>query len=142
MKKTLAAAVFLLLIIPAARVSALSPADCYGQWKDATYVVSLNRNCTASVIIYVNPQEAYVFNGVFTIEKDNQLRINISEMKSCPRSKAFAKSGFTKTASSRFVFTAQTRDSRGKMLILRPKEVMIDGNDSAGYFDSELTLRK
>ncbi|MGL4369507.1 MAG: hypothetical protein ACRCUT_07535 [Spirochaetota bacterium] len=140
-KKYLAAA-FMLLSFSVIYAAQIAPADCYGRWKDTTYVVTLNRNYTASVVIYVNPTLAYVFGGVFTVEKDNKLRISISEMKSCPRGKVFTKSGFTKIASSRFVFSIESKNDRGKALILRPREVVIDGNDSAGYFDKEMVLRK
>jgi len=116
--------------------------DCYGRWQDETYLITLNRNYTASVIIFVNPTTAYVFNGVFTIEKDNQIRLNINEMKCGPRSSAFSRSGFTKAASSRFVFEIQPSSVQGKALVLKPREVTIDGNNSEGYFDQELKLKK
>ena len=134
-----------IILFTAASLSAAQPLsmnDCYGRWQDETYLFTLNRNFTALVVIFVNPTTAYVFNGVFSIEKDNMIRINISEMKCGPRSSALSKSGFTKTASSRFVFAVQPSSVRGKTLILKPAEVTIDGNNSEGYFDQVISLKK
>ena len=141
MKKFIAAAV----LFTAATLFAAQPLsqnDCYGRWQDGTYLLSLNRNYTASVMIFVNPTTAYIFNGVFSIEKDDQIRININEMKCCARSEAYSKSGFTKAASSRFIFAVQPSTVRGKTLILKPREITIDGSNSEGYFEPEMVLKK
>ena len=131
-----AAVIFAAQIIHAAP---LSLSDCYGRWQNSTYVFTFNKNYTSSIIIFVSPTESYVFNGVFNIDHDNLVRINISEMKSCPPSCAFTRSGFSKTASSHFTFIVEPKR---RSMTVRPKEIVIDGNSSEGYFDQEISLKK
>ncbi|HEY1405055.1 MAG TPA: hypothetical protein VF857_00460, partial [Spirochaetota bacterium] len=95
-----------LLFITMPLFSAITLNDVVGRWQNDSYMFIFGRNYTASVIIYINSFESYVFSGIYTIENKDVLRINISEMKSVPRSEVFSKKGFTKTASSRFLFTA------------------------------------
>ena len=119
----------------------LSLSDCFGRWKNDIYTFSFSKNYTASIIIAINPQQCFVFNGVFNIEKDNLVRININEMKSCPRVSACSRSGFSKAASSHFIFALDLKTDR-KTLVVRPKEIVIDGNNSEGYFDQEMILKR
>jgi hypothetical protein len=112
-----------------------------GRWGSDNYLFSINKNYTSSVVIYINPSEAFIFNGIYTVEKDT-LRININEMKSGSRTQINQRQGFTKTASSRFVFTGEINTSKEKTLYLRPKEIVIDGTNSEGYFDQKMTLKK
>jgi hypothetical protein len=114
--------------------------DIAGSWKGGSYLFVLGRNYTATVVIYINQYEAYVFSGIYNIEKNDVLNISIREMKSGPQSEVLSKKGFSRTASSRFAFYATINKSKGKSLILRPKEIIIDGNNSEGYFEKELTL--
>jgi len=123
----------------ALQAAPLSLNDCYGRWHNPIYVFTFNRNYTASIIIFVNQNESYVFNGVFNIDKDNLVRVNINEMKSCPPSSSFSRSGYSKAASSHFTFLVE---SKGKTMTVRPKEIIIDGNNSEGYFDQEIVLKK
>jgi hypothetical protein len=111
-----------------------------GKWQGGSYLFVLGRNYTASVVIYINQNEAYVFNGIYTVENKDFLRINISEMKSGPRSQALSKQGLIRTASSRFTFFASIDQGKTRKLTLRPKEIIIDGNNSDGYFEKEIIL--
>ena len=132
-----------LLLFPTLQLASapLSPSDCFGRWKNDIYTFTFTKNYTASIIIAINPQNCFVFNGVFNVERDNLIRVNISEMKSCPRDAAFSKSGFSKASSSHFIFSLDHKGDK-RTLIVRPKEIIIDGNNSEGYFDQEMTLRR
>ena len=112
-----------------------------GKWEGESYLFLINKNYMASVVVYINPSEAFIFNGIYTVEKD-ALRININEMKSGPRSQIFQRQGFTKTASSHFVFIGELSTVKEKKLTLKPKEIVIDGTNSEGYFDQIVTLKK
>jgi hypothetical protein len=120
--------------------ASLSLSDPVGKWETGSYMFILNRNYSATVIIYINRNNAYVFNGVYTVDDNDILRVNISQMKSGPKSEIFSRKGFTKTASSRFLFKAAVTRKNGKKLILKPKEIVIDGNNSDGYFEKEIIL--
>lgn len=140
MKKAILTAclIFTMVVLEA---SPLSLNACFGRWQNGVYVFSFNPNYTASVIIFVNPRESFVFNGVFNVEKDNLVRININEMKSCQRASAFSKSGFSRAASSHFIFALDPKADK-HTLVAKPKEIIIDGNNSEGYFDQEIVLKK
>jgi len=112
-----------------------------GRWEGESYLFSINKNYTASVVVYINSSEAFIFNGIYTVEK-GALRININEMKSGSRSQIYQHQGFTKTASSRFVFIGDLAVVKEKTLTLKPKEIIIDGANSEGYFDQLVTLKK
>ena len=113
-----------------------------GQWQGPNYMFTMNGSYKATVVIMANQYESFVFNGVYTLEKDSILRININEMKSCTPGEIYSKRGFTKTSSSRFVFSAELKTEKTKTLLLKPKEIIIDGNNSDGYFEPLLTLAK
>ena len=115
--------------------------NAVGKWEGGSYLFSINKNYTTSVVVYINSSEAYIFNGIYTVEKDT-LRININEMKSCARSQIYQRQGFTKTSSSRFVFIGDIQTGKEKTLTLKPKEIIIDGTNSEGYFDQIVTLKK
>ena len=139
MKKIICA----LFLLPLVNLSAapLSLSDCYGCWKNGIYTFTFNRNYTSTIVIGINQNECIVFSGVFNVEKDNQIRVNISEFKQCPRGMAFVRSGFSKTASSHFIFAIDPKADK-RTLVIRPKEIIIDGNNSEGYFDQEMALKK
>lgn len=139
MKKILCA----LFLLPLVHLSAapISLSDCYGCWRNDIYTFSFNRNYTATIVIGINQNECIVFSGVFNVEKDNLVRVNISEFKQCPRGMAFVKSGFSRTASSHFILALDPRADK-RTLVIRPKEIIIDANSSEGYFDQEMALRK
>ncbi len=114
-----------------------------GTWSSANYQFILTNSYKATVIIFANKYQNFVFSGIYTVESDAKLRINISEIKTCNPGEVYARKGFTKTASSRFVFAADlTSGSRGRLMNLKPKEIIIDGNSSEGYFDPAISLQK
>ena len=132
--------VFLICLSVSPLFASLSLTDPAGKWEAGSYMFILNRNYSATIIIYINKFNAYVFNGVYTVDDGDIIRISISQMKSGPKSEVFSRKGFTKTASSRFLFKAAVMNKNGKKLILKPKEIVIDGNNSDGYFEKEIIL--
>jgi hypothetical protein len=129
------------MIVPAVSGS-MTLQNLIGHWQGPNYIFTMNGSYKATVVIMANQYESFVFNGVYTLEKDSVLRININEMKSCAPGEIYSKRGFTKTASSRFVFAAEIKTDKTKTLLLKPKEIIIDGNNSDGYFEPLLTLMK
>jgi hypothetical protein len=114
-----------------------------GTWQNANYQFLLTNSYKATVIIYANAYQTFVFSGIYTVESDTKLRINISEIKTCNPAEVNSRKGFTKTASSRFVFAADIAAVKtGRQMNIKPKEIIIDGNSSEGYFDSNISLQK
>jgi len=105
------------------------------------YQFSFYANYRALVILYLN-METLVFKGVYTIEDGSRLKINIYEMKEERRSGAPSK-GFVEAKSSYFLFNGYETAKQGKTtLYLRPRAIIIDGNNSEGYFEPLLKLAK
>ncbi len=105
------------------------------------YTFSLSQSYRATVILYLN-MEILTFRGVYTIEDGNKLRININEMKDEHRGGGRNK-GFVKAKSSYFLFGGyKSRKSGRETLYLRPMAIIIDGNNSEGYFEPLIKLAK
>jgi hypothetical protein len=105
------------------------------------YQFSFYANNRALVIIYLN-NETLVFKGVYTIEEGNKLKINIYEMKD-ERRAGLPTKGFVKAKSSYFLFSGYQTARQGKAtMFLRPRAIIIDGNNSEGYFEPLLKLAK
>jgi hypothetical protein len=105
------------------------------------YQFSFYPNYRSLVILYLN-METLVFKGVYTIEEGNKLKINIYEMKEERRAGGLNK-GFVKAKSSYFLFSGYETSKKGKAtLYLRPRAIIIDGNNSEGYFEPLLKLVK
>ncbi len=105
------------------------------------YTFSLNPSYRATVVLYLN-MEILTFRGVYTIEEGNKLRININEMKDEHRGGGRSK-GFVKAKSSYFLFGGyKTRKNGKETLYLRPLAIIIDGNNSEGYFEPLIKLAK
>lgn len=113
-----------------------------GQWHSPNYLFIMNSSYKATVVILANKYQSFVFNGIYTLEKDSVLHISINEIKTCTPGDVYSKKGFTKTASSRFVFSADLKKDKLKILSLKPKEIVIDGNNSDGYFEPMISLQK
>lgn len=107
------------------------------------YSFRLDNNYRAVVILYLN-SSSVVFRGIYTIEKDDILRINISEMKRDERVKGINISrGFNQVKSSYFLFHSRIYEKAGKtMMELRPVRILIDDNPSDGYFEPLIRLVK
>jgi len=95
------------------------------------------------VILYLN-NHALVFKGVYTFEGNNLVRINIYEMKKSRRlSRINLHSGFVKAKSSFFKFSVELKDrKKEKLLLVRPRNITIDGNNSDGYFEPLIKLKR
>jgi hypothetical protein len=107
------------------------------------YHFSLSPSYRAIVIIYLNTQ-AFIFKGVYTIDEKNKLKINISEMKDEPRVTGInLYSGFVKAKSSYFLFSGyKIKINKKDSMYLEPRSIIIDGNNSEGYFEPVLKLTK
>ncbi len=124
--------------------SALSFDNLSGVWdlkyrNHYGYSFRFYRNYKAIVVLYLH-NHALVFKGVYTIEGRHRIRINIFEMKrdkNVRRVNIYSK--FVKTKSSSFIFSGE-RD--GRKLLLKPEKIVIDGNNSDGYFEPVIKLRK
>jgi len=119
-----------------------------GSWKllyrgNYGYEFRFYSNYKAVVILYLHDR-VIIFKGVYTIEEKSNIRINILEMKSTEgvaRVNLFF--GFVKTKSSYFIFKGGLKDGKGnKVLIVRPEKIIIDSNNSDGYFEPVLHLKK
>jgi hypothetical protein len=105
------------------------------------YTFNFYSNYRALVILYLN-METLIFKGVYTIEEGNKLKINIYEMKEEHRA-AGTKKGFVKAKSSYFLFGGhKIKKNRKETLYLRPLSIIIDGNNSEGYFEPLIKLAK
>jgi hypothetical protein len=105
------------------------------------YNFSFYSNYRALVVLYLN-METLIFKGIYTIEDGNKLKINIYEMKEEHRAGGIKK-GFVKAKSSYFLFGGHKIRKNGKeTLNLRPLAIIIDGNNSEGYFEPLIKLAK
>jgi hypothetical protein len=105
------------------------------------YQFSFYANYRALVILYLN-METLIFKGVYTLDEGNKLKINIYEMKD-ERRAGVPNKGFVKAKSSYFLFSGYETAKQGRTtLFLRPRAIIIDGNNSEGYFEPLLKLAK
>ena len=121
--------------------------DIAGKWRliyknNHGYEFRFQNNYRAFCILYYGTS-AIVFKGIYAIEGD-RLRININEMKNeenIRRIDLWRK--FVKTSSSYFIFNVElVGKDRNKTLVLKPVKIIIDGNDSNGYFEPEVNLKR
>jgi hypothetical protein len=120
----------------------------YGKWQlmyrgNYGYMFHFQKNYRALCVIYIHTR-AVVFKGVYTLEDSGTIRINISEMKTEDNlSRLNLRSRFVKTSSSYFVFDGSCDSSPGStQLELTPKKIIIDGNNSEGYFEPLIKLKR
>jgi len=121
--------------------------NLWGNWtllyeNDYGYNFKFYKDNKAIIILYLNTNTV-IFSGTYSIENDSMLRIDLSEMKNEEKIKNLnLKKGFTKIESSYFVFNARiATESNKKNLELRPKKIVIDANDSKGYFEPFFKLK-
>lgn len=139
------------LILPAAAlhpVEKLEPARLHGTWRllyrgGYGYTFKFQKNFQSVCIIHLNTS-AVVFKGVYTIENENAVRINIYEMKNdCNAQSPSTGAGFTRTSSTYFVFRASLSGvTPPPVLMLYPSRTVIDGRSSDGYFEPEIRLTR
>jgi hypothetical protein len=139
--------IFLFSFISLSAFSAVGYNDISGKWrlmykKNIGYEFRFQTSYRAYCIIY-SSTNALIFKGIYSIEKD-MLTININEMKN--EENIFNMdlwNKFTKISSSYFIFNIElTGKDKNKTLVLRPVKTIIDGNDSNGYFESEVKLTR
>ena len=119
-----------------------------GKWKlmyknNCGYEFLFQKNYRAYCILY-SGTNALIFKGIYSIEGD-KIRININEMKNEEKvSSIDLRNRFIKTSSSYFIFQVEfpAEKNSNKTLILKSLKTVIDGNDSDGYFEPEVSLRK
>lgn len=112
-------------------------ADNYG------YSFTFFKNFRALIVIYLKTS-AILFKGVYTIEENNSIRVNIVEMKN-EESIQNINSGrdFVKTQKSYFIFRGSIRErEKKKALIVKPEKIIIDGSNSEGYFEPLIKLEQ
>ncbi|MBN2042164.1 MAG: hypothetical protein JW864_19180 [Spirochaetes bacterium] len=121
--------------------------DIQGKWQlkyrhNSGYEFRFYGNYRAYCILYCGIN-ALVFKGIYTIENEN-ITININETKNTRNIyRINFENNFVKTSSSFFIFNGQIiSDGKKKELLLKPVKTIIDGNDSNGYFEPEIKLKK
>jgi len=121
--------------------------NLWGNWtllyeNDYGYDFKFYKDNKAVIILYLNTN-SIIFRGTYSIENDSTLIINLSEIKNEEKTKNLnLKNNFVKVESSYFVFNARiATESNKKNLELRPKKIVIDANDSKGYFEPFFKLK-
>ena len=139
--------IFLLSFLSLSALSAVTYDDVSGKWRlmyknNFGYEFRFQNSYRAFCIIY-SGTDAMIFKGIYSIEK-NRLTININELKNeenIRRINFWNK--FTKVSSSFFIFDVELSGrGKNKTLILKPRKTIIDGNDSNGYFESEVKVKR
>jgi hypothetical protein len=146
MKKLIFLLLIIFLITPSS--ASLKFNDLNGRWRliyggNYGYEFRFHKSFRALCILYLR-SNAHVFKGVYTIEEGNKIRINISEMKNEQSSTSInMNKNFVKTSSSYFIFEGEIKKSKNKKILeLKPIKIIIDSNDSDGYFEPLLKLEK
>lgn len=105
------------------------------------YSFRFYENYRAIVILYLN-DNSIIFKGVYNIESSDSIRINISEMKRAQSVKNLdLKGGFGKPKESHFIFNTHITTSGGKRYLeLKRQTILIEGNDSIGFFEPDIKL--
>jgi len=118
-----------------------------GRWKEIYsnnygYSFTFRRNYDSTVIVYLK-QSAIIFKGIYTVA-NNRIKINLYKMKHCNSLREiYSKRGYYKSNSSYFLFNSSIiKNKKGKSMILMPEKVIINGNNSEGYFEPKMILKK
>jgi hypothetical protein len=139
--------IFLFIFLSLSAFPAVTYNDISGKWRlmyknNCGYEFRFQTNYRAFCIIY-SGTNAIIFKGIYSIEKD-KLTININEMKNeenIHRMDLWGK--FTKITSSYFIFDMKlTGKDKNTTLVLKSLKTIIDGNDSNGYFESEVKVKR
>ena len=107
------------------------------------YSFRLGNNYKAIVVLYLN-SSSLIFKGVYTLEEEDKLRINVSGMKREERVTGLnLNSGFVDVKSSYFVFHSRIFERSGRTIMeLRPVQIFIDHNSSEGFFEPLVRLTR
>ncbi|GEM_PF-744552 len=124
----------------------LKTGDLIGTWQlkyrgGYGYTFRFYRNYRALCMLHLRVN-ALIFKGVYTVEENNKIRINIYEMKNEQNpARPNLKKNFIKTSSSYFIFQGTLHRSSNRMkLLMQPVTIVIDGMSSAGYFEPSFEL--
>ncbi|TAL32463.1 MAG: hypothetical protein EPN93_16030 [Spirochaetes bacterium] len=140
--------VLILFMALGAQADTLKLDSVFGSWQlmyrgNYGYAFHFFPDYRTVIMVYLG-NHAVVFKGVYTSEEDSRVRVNVYEMKDDmnPSSPDLA-GGFQKVASTYFLFGASVNGSgRGAEMSLYPVRVIIDGNNSEGYFEPEIRLQR
>lgn len=144
MRKLRALLLVVIFTAPCAMVSGLTFGDFHGTWRlmyrgNYGYEFSFNKSYRANCAIYLQDRTIF-FRGVYTLDEKNNLRINVSEMQN---REAGQPGRFTPVSTSYFIFGAQRYKTGGRdYLEIRPLTIIINGNNSEGYFEPVIKLVK
>lgn len=126
---------------------AVSFKSIIGKWRlqysgNYGYYFNFQKNYKALVILYLGP-ERLVFKGVYSVDVD-KIKINIYEMKREKKHTALdTTGGFLKANSSSFLFrVGLLTKNNHEYIVLAPITIRIDGNNSDGYFEPLIKLKK
>ena len=120
----------------------------YGKWQllyrgSYGYHFQFHPDFRSLCIIYLGASAA-IFKGVYTLEDETTIRINIYEMKTENAvSNINLYSNFTKVTKTYFIFHGRYSETNNtKCLELDSVKTIIDGVNSEGYFEPEIKLNK
>jgi hypothetical protein len=147
-RKLIALFTLFFLALYSAPAQSISAPELNGKWRllyrgDYGYQFEFYRNYKALCIVFLH-NKAVIFKGVYTLEDNDTIRINVSEMKTQDSiSWLNVYSGFNKTAATYFTFRAHREAPKNRdVLQLTPLKIIIDGNTSEGYFEPLIKLNK
>lgn len=130
------------------RAEPVSFQDLAGRWQlmyrgNYGYEFRFFRNYQVVCILYLSTN-ALVFKGIYNIEAGRKIRINIYQMKNEESVSGInLNRNFVKASSSYFEFKADLEKIRKeKVLVLTPERIIIDGNNSDGYFEPVIRLKR
>lgn len=119
-----------------------------GSWylfypNDLGYEFVFRKNYRAFIILYLG-NHSLLFKGVYVIEDKNRVRVSVYEMKRSASVRGINRtSGFTQARSSHFLLSCAVQGKdKNKRLIVRPIQIMIDGNNSDGYLEPVFRLKR
>jgi hypothetical protein len=147
-KKACGLALILFLGLGLLRAEPVSFQDLTGRWQlmyrgNYGYEFRFFRNYQAVCILYLSTN-ALVFKGIYNIEAGRKIRINIYQMKNEENVSGInLNRNFVKAASSYFEFKVDMeKTKKEKVLVLTPERIIIDGNNSDGYFEPVIRLKR
>jgi len=107
------------------------------------YNFKFNKNYKAEIVLYLN-SDSITFKGIYNIEHKGIIKIDIIEMKRDEKINGrITKGSFKKAKSSYFMFHAKIfSDNDKKFMELIPVKIIIDGNDSQGFFEPLIKLQR
>ena len=124
----------------------VSPNELNGSWTffyntHYGYEFNFRKSRFVDIIVYAK-SHFFLFKGMYKITDDSSIDIEVMEMKYTTNKNEIRKN-LTKTSSSQLVFDMKkTSENGNKYLLLKTKQVKIDGSNSDGYFEKSFKLQK